>query len=149
MMMSLGLYVFALETTAYQELRRRTSWRHGQTSRVGARPASQFLGPDLDVVSLSGWMGPELCGSPASIDQLRAMGDGGDAQPLVTGVGEVLGDFVIEDVEETQTVFFADGRARRIDFSINLRRVDDGVETGPTLADWDFGLAAFGDVVSV
>ena len=39
MMAALGQFTFALNTLAFQELRRSTSWRHPSNARVGARPA--------------------------------------------------------------------------------------------------------------
>ena len=39
MMMALGMFVFSLETLAYQEFQRQTDWRHGSTSRIGSTPA--------------------------------------------------------------------------------------------------------------
>ncbi|MNP81817.1 Phage P2 GpU [compost metagenome] len=33
---------------------------------------------------------------------------------------------MIEKITETRTLFFPDGAARRIEFSIELKRIDDG-----------------------
>ncbi|GIX38007.1 MAG: oxidoreductase [Silanimonas sp.] len=128
MMMSLGLFVFSLSTAAYQELQRQTAWRHASSERVGARAATQFLGPGDETISLSGLIAPELTGDPASLDTLRAMADQGRAWPLVDGTGRVHGAFVIESISETRSLFFRDGAARRIEFQIALRRVDDSAE---------------------
>ena len=54
MMMVLGLYVFMLRTVPYQELQYQRSWRHAANSRVNRRPSTQFLGPDNDMLTLSG-----------------------------------------------------------------------------------------------
>jgi len=35
--------------------------------------------------------------------------------------------YVIEKVTHTHTEFFSDGQARKIDFSLSLKRVDDSV----------------------
>lgn len=45
MMMSLGTFVFSLQTAAYQQLQRQMSWRHPASERVGARAARQYVGP--------------------------------------------------------------------------------------------------------
>ena len=123
--MSLGLFVFSLPTLAYQELSRRTSWRHGKASRVGARPASQFLGQGEEPIRFTGLIAPEVTGDPASLQTLRDMGDQGDAYPLVAGSGEVLGAFVITDLDVKSTLFFGDGTPRQIEFELSLDRVDD------------------------
>lgn len=123
--MALGQFVFGLETLAYQEFKRSTSWRHPSSSRVGARAARQYVGPGDDSVTLSGWVAPELIGSYASVAELRAMGDSGQAFALVAGTGEVFGQWVIENLSETGTELHKDGTPRRIAFDIKLERVDD------------------------
>ncbi len=124
-MMALGQFVFGLATLAPQDTERDTGWRYAGNSRVGARPSSQFLGPDRDTRSLSGILFPELVGDADGLDQLRAMGDTGQAFPLVDGVGRVLGSWRIDRIRDRRAEFHADGEARRIDFSIELTRVDD------------------------
>ncbi|MBI2381484.1 MAG: phage tail protein [Gammaproteobacteria bacterium] len=124
-MLALGQFVFSLHTLPHQELQRQYGWRHPSTSRIGLRPARQFLGPDDESVNLSGVLLPEITGGPKDLDLLRAMGDQGKAWPLVDGEGTVLGVFVIDGLSETRSVFFSDGTARRIEFNLSLKRVDD------------------------
>lgn len=124
MMLSLGMFGFSLDTLAYQEFSRRTDWKHGRTSRVGARDANQFVGPGTDAIGLRGYLLPEFAGDPDSLDDLRTMAGGGEAFPLVDGTGRVYGDFIITGIDEGQSVFFNDGRARRIEFTIDLIRVE-------------------------
>ncbi|OLU22487.1 oxidoreductase [Pseudomonas sp. PA15(2017)] len=126
MMMSLGMFVFSLHTLAYQEFQRQTEWRHGTTSRIGTNPARQYLGRGEDSITLPGTLLPELAGTALSLDQLRQMADTGSAWPLVEGTGRVYGLWVIESLSETRSYFFANGAARRIEFNLVLKRVDDG-----------------------
>ncbi|WP_438852485.1 phage tail protein [Brevundimonas nasdae] len=125
MMMALGMFVFSLPTLAYQDLQRKSAWRHPEQSRVGARPASQFVGPEAEKITLSGVLAPEVSGRWSSLKDLRAMGDDGGPWSLVTGTGEVLGSWVIESLDTTETLFFEDGVARRADFTLSLKQVDD------------------------
>ncbi len=126
MMMALGMFVFSLETLAYQEFQRQTDWRHGSTSRIGTNPARQYLGRGEDSITLPGVLLPGLVGSPLSLDTLRMMADTGKAWPLVQGDGRIFGLWVIESLSETRTLFFRDGAARRIEFNLKLSRIDDG-----------------------
>lgn len=126
MMMTLGMFVFGLPTLAYQELQRTTEWRHASTSRIGTNPASQFLGRGEDTITLPGTLLPGLVGSPLSLDVLRKMADTGKAWPLIGGTGRIYGTWVITSISETQQVFFEDGTPRRYEFTINLKRIDDG-----------------------
>lgn len=125
MMMCLGQFVFSLSTLAYQDFQRQTQWRHPSNSRVGARPARQYAGPGDDTITLQGLLAPELTGSIDSLDKLREMADTGAAWPLVEGTGRVYGLYAIEQLSEGKTLFFQDGASRRIEFTINLTRVDD------------------------
>ena len=125
MMMALGLYVFSLTTTAYQQFQRQTNWRHPSTPRVGALPARQFVGKGEDTITLSGLIVPEISGQKLSLDALHLMADSGKAWPLVEGTGRIYGLWIIESIQETGTLFFRDGAPRRIEFSLTLQRVDD------------------------
>ena len=128
MMMSLGQFVFSLSTLAYQELQRRTSWKHASTSRVGGRNARQFTGPGDDTITLTGWFAPDQgIGKLSSLTELRTMADEGDAYVLVDGTGTVYGAFVIEGLDEGQSLHQKDGTPRRVEFTLNLTRVDDGL----------------------
>ena len=124
MMMALGRFIFSLSTLAYQELQRQTEYRHPSSSRVGAPPARQFVGKGDDSITLPGWVAPELTGTAASLDVLRYMAESGSAWPMIEGTGHILGVWVIESISETRTIFFRDGAARRIEFTLSLKRID-------------------------
>lgn len=123
-LLALGLFVFSMDSLPFSELQRRTDWRHAKNERHGARPASQFLGPGEDKVTLSGALVPEIAGSYSSLNRLREMAGSGDAWPLVDGAGTVLGTFRIIAVDERQSAHVAGGFARKIEFGIDLERVD-------------------------
>lgn len=131
MMMALGLFVFGLKTVPYQQLQRAAQWRHPSQSRVGQRPARQFIGPGEDTITLSGTLYPEVTGGKVSMEMLRYMADTGKAWPLIEGTGTYYGLFVIEGIDETGSFFFPDGAARKIDFTLKLARVDEEVPDIP------------------
>jgi phage protein U len=125
-MMALGQFIFSLSSLPYQELQHQFGWRHPTTSRVGARPARQFLGPDDESITVSGVLLPELTGGRVSLDMIREMGDQGASWPLIDGSdGRIHGLFIIESLSETKSFFFEDGTPRRIEFNLSLKRVDD------------------------
>ena len=123
-LLALGMFLFELRTLAYDQLQRRTSWQHARAARIGARDATQYTGPGEDSISLSGTVYAEIADGPVSLDQLREMAADGEALPLVDGAGKVHGDFIILAVDERQAFLMADGTPRRIDFAIDLLRVD-------------------------
>jgi uncharacterized protein len=125
MMMALGQFMFQASTVAHQELQRQTAWRHPSNSRVGARPARQFVGPGDDTLTLQGVLYPAEFGSAKGLADLREMGKAGLSWPLVDGAGNVYGSYVIESLHETKTVFVAEGLPRKIEFQLSLACVDD------------------------
>lgn len=129
MLMALGQFVFSLQTVAFQSLQRQTAWRHAQNSRVGARAASQFLGPGDDTITLPGVILPEF-GSRMSLDELHTLADDGQPLALVDGEGRVYGQWVITEKSETASYFSRTGQPARIEFSLSLRRVDDNIVDG-------------------
>lgn len=125
MLMTLGTFVFSLEAIAYQEVARSLSWRHASSDRLGARAAHQFLGPGDETIELPCVVVPEISGTLDAADTLRQMADEGRALPLVDGNGTVLGAFVITDSRERSTHFSRDGRPRKLELTLTLKRVDD------------------------
>lgn len=125
MLLALGLFAFGIPTLAHDELQRRAAWRHATSTRIGARDATQFIGVGEETIAITGTAYAELSDGRASLDQLRAMADNGDAWPLVDGAGRVFGAYVIQTIDEGQSVLLADGTPLKIDFTINLLRVDD------------------------
>ncbi|GLR13279.1 tail assembly protein [Chitinimonas prasina] len=124
-MIALGLFVFDLTTAPPQEIQHQAAWRHPGAARVGLRPAHQYLGPDDELLNLSGVLYPEITGGEVTLDELKQMGDQGKAWPLLTADGYLQGLFVIESLEATRSLFWPDGSARRIEFRLALKRVDD------------------------
>ncbi|WP_321154098.1 phage tail protein [Serratia nevei] len=125
MMLILGLFVFQLHTVPYQTLARSVDYRWPSNSRVGQRPALQFLGVNEEKITLSGVLLPEITGGKISMQLLDAMAAEGKAWPLLEGTGTIYGMFVVNSVSETRTEFFSTGSARRIEFTLTLTRVDE------------------------
>ncbi len=133
-LLALGMFLFEIGTLGPDELQRKTDWRHARSGRVGARDATQFVGPGDETISLSGAVYTEIADGRVSIDELREMADAGEAMPLVSGNGRVFGNYVITAIDERHAVMMADGTPRRIDFGIDLLRVDDAAPTNSTEA---------------
>lgn len=125
MMMSYGMFVFSRQTVPFQDMQRQLAWRHPSTSRVGAPPATQFLGRDDETITLSGVLLPEITGGRLSLAALEEMAEQGRAWPLIEGTGYYYGLFVITGLSTTRTLFFQDGAARRIEFQLSLKRIDE------------------------
>ena len=125
MMLSIGLFVFEIHTAAYQQLQHATSQRWAANNRIGARPAYQYLGPGEESVTLNGTLYPEVTGGLFDLSMLEKMAASGKAHTLIGGDGSLHGLWFIDTITSTQTVFFKDGRPRKIDFTLQMKRTDD------------------------
>ncbi|WP_192457697.1 phage tail protein [Musicola keenii] len=125
MMMMLGLFPFMLSTTPYQSLEQQLTWRHVKNERVGKFARYQYVGPGDDKVTLSGELYPEITGGDMSLSMLTAMASTGKAWPLIEGTGRIYGMYVITGINETRSLFFDNGKARHISFSLSLERVNE------------------------
>lgn len=132
-LLAIGMFIFEIGTLAHDELQRKTDWKHARSDRVGAMAATQYVGPGDQAVSLSGSVYAEITDGRVSLAELEEMAASGDAWPVVDGTGRVYGNFVITAIDERHAVLMADGCARRIDFGIDLLRVDDPASSGATV----------------
>jgi phage protein U len=127
-MLALGMFVFIRQTAPYQSLQRVADYSWAANSRIGKRKAYQFLGPGDDKITLTGELHPEVTpGGRLSLLTLYAMAAQGRAWPLISGNGMIYGMFVVSNVQDTGTVFYADGTPRKITFTLTLTRVDESL----------------------
>lgn len=122
-MMKLGSdYQFALSTAAYSQLRRSCEYRWPSQDRLGRLPARQFTGPGADTIALEGVIYPHFKGGLGQIESMRKIAGKGKALRLVDSRGAHWELWCIERIEETRSVFFANGDPRRIEFNLTLGR---------------------------
>lgn len=124
MLAALGLFVFDMSSTLFDELARSREWRHERTDRFGVLAASQYVGPGEDKITLTGTLVPEITGTYSAIENLAAMADTGEAWPLLNGAGVILGQFVILRLEEKWSNLIDLGVPRVVGFTLELSRVD-------------------------
>jgi phage protein U len=123
-MMQLGSFQFSINTAAYKELRRRTDYRWAAQDRFGQLAALQYTGPGSDSIALSGVVYGDYRGGTGQIEAMRSVAGQGFPQLLIDGYGNLLGRWVIDGIEESQTVFAAAGRPRKQEFTLQLRKRD-------------------------
>jgi phage protein U len=127
MMLTLGLFVFQRQTLPYQTLKQNLEYNWSSNNRIGQRAAYQFLGVGEDSITLDGVLVPEITGGPLSLLALKTMAEQGKAWPLIGGDGAIYGMYVVKNINQTQSIFFANGSARQINFTMNLVRVDESL----------------------
>jgi len=132
--MLLGTVAFSVETSAYEQLQRNTQFQWASQSRLGhpvfkhlgiGGPAYQYIGPGDESINLNGTIFPQYKGGPLQISLIRLSAGLGIALPLIDGDGFIYGRWLIENVQETNSVFFSDGNPRKIDFSLVLKKYNE------------------------
>lgn len=129
-LMTLGMFLFGMDSAAYQSLQRSREWRHAATERHGARDAMQFVGPGADTITLSGLLVPELGAKYSALETLAEMAETGETYPLIDGQGRIFGHYAITRMEEEHLSILAGGAPRHVGFRIDLQRGDDEVDQG-------------------
>lgn len=128
MMMILGFFIFELATTPFQQLERTQKQKWASNKRVGQRDAHQYVGVGDDDITLTGILHPEFTGGEFNLDILNTMASTGSSYLLITGTGDIWGYFKIDEIKRTRTVLFNNGQARKIEFSLSLKRTDNNSE---------------------
>lgn len=125
--MNLGGFIFSLDKAGYEKLDRSTGYRWPAQPRIQRSVAHQFVGRDEESVTISGYIHPEFRGKMYQLDQLRAIAEEGKPKMLVSGTGKVLGKYCIVKVDDNFSGVMDDHRARRVDFTVELKKYgDDG-----------------------
>ena len=119
-MLTLGQYRFSVNTAAYQELVRTSQYRWQSQERIGQRPAQQYLGPGEESIALTGVLYPAYKGGLGQLDAMRAEAVKGQPLMLSSGSGDVFGKWCLTRVEETRSVFYADGSPRKKEFRLRI-----------------------------
>ena len=126
-MLALGMFVFERRTLPYQSMQHSKDYRWTSNDRVGKPPAYQFLGEGENAIQLAGTLYPAITGGRISLLAVELMANEGRAWPLIEGTGRMFGMYNVDKVSTTHTEFFSDGAARKIDFTLSLKRVDESL----------------------
>ena len=125
MMMALDTFIFETDTLPYQEMAQNWAWRMARSERFQALPSVQFVGADASEITLTGALYNGQIGDFGALSTLIEMGNRGEAYQLMSGSGDVLGYFTIEEMNVRSSVFFIDGVPRKADFSLKLKQAPD------------------------
>ena len=128
-MMQIGRYQFSIDSAAYQSLSRSTEYRWARQTQIGANDALQFTGYGPDTIEVAGVIYPHHLGGLGQIDDMRRQAGLGIPWPLVSGLGRVMGLWVIEALTEGQAIFDVRGIPRRQEFTMRMARYDGGLRS--------------------
>lgn len=123
-------YYFNLDTAAFDELRRQTAFRWAAQERLTRRPAQQAVGLGEEKITLKGAIYPSFKGGLKQLDRLRSIGAKLLPLNLTTGYGEVLGNWVLTNIEEEQSSLLPGAIPRKQGFSLEFVRYGDDLQNG-------------------
>ncbi|SFU79769.1 phage tail protein [Pseudoduganella namucuonensis] len=133
-------YHFGLSSSAFDSLRRQSTFGIEGVPRLGRRDATQAVGQGSESLSLSGTVfvsklaareaaatGPyaDLEQDVAELDKLRRIGLALRPLLLTTGYGDVLGRWYMGALTEEQGGLRAGGHARKQTFTLEFKRYGD------------------------
>jgi phage protein U len=124
-LLALGNYRFAINTAAYQTLKRHQSYRWQSQERLLRRSAQQFVGTGDDTITLTGVIYPHYRGGLGQLNDLRRQAETGEPLLLVDGLGFVWGQWVITVIEETQSYLQSNGQPLKQTFQLQLKYYGD------------------------
>ncbi|WP_459205921.1 phage tail protein [Pseudomonas sp. MLB6B] len=113
-------YYFNLDTAAFDELRRQTSFKWAGQERLTRSIAQQAVGLGEDKLTLKGAIFPGFKGGLKQLNTLRSIGRALQPVGLTTGYGEVLGTWCLLSVEEEQSNLLAGGIPRKQAFTLEF-----------------------------
>lgn len=122
----LGSFMFSLNTASIQEFQRTNEHRWASQELFGEHEVLQYVGIGKETITLPGVIFPAYRGGTGQVEKLRQLAATGEPQTLVSATGGILGEWVIEAVEEKQSTFAAFGVPRKQEFSIRLRNFSNG-----------------------
>ena len=119
-MIALGGYRFSVNTAAHQTIAKKYAYRWASQARLEKTPAKQFTGLGDETIELSGTIYPNYLGGLDQIENMKKEAGKGKPLLLTDGLGNVWGQFVVTEISESNSLFFANGIPQKIDFRINL-----------------------------
>jgi len=122
--LALGDFVFSLtDNSAYEKLSRNSKGGWVKQSLVNAKPIKHNTGQPLQTQTIKGRYFGAV--GMANLDALRALQATREPLVMVDGIGQNLGRWTIEDINEQQSKVIDDGTAMTIDFTVMLEEFAD------------------------
>ena len=96
-----------------------------KNERINRSASWQYIGAGDDTITLSGLLYPEITGGEVSLTALTTQAYAGRPWPLIDGVGQIYGMYVITALNTTRSELDRYGKARKIEFTVTFQRVNE------------------------
>ncbi len=100
---------------------RTSTFDYDELKRIEGKPRLQWMADGLTVRTLVLQLHRQVCDPEAELRQLADAAAGHAALPLIRGTGELLGDYVIVSLAETDRHSDEDGRPVSIELRVDLK----------------------------
>lgn len=104
-----------------------------QHARIDGKPRLQKVGDNLDELTIEMLLHSRFCTPEQERSTLKASMDAGEVMPLITGAGDFVGYFVIQDLEEN--VMHTDTQGRTIMSRLSVNLIEHYVAGNTNLAE--------------
>ena len=126
MLMALSSFIFELKTAAFNSCKKSYEYRWSSTDVVGNPPILQALGKGADKCDLEGIIYPSQVGYVSILgkpmDELKSLAEEQKPVLMVDGTGNIHGNWVIKQVDETGSYFDKFGNPKKIEFKVDLEK---------------------------
>ena len=133
-LLSIDSFTFEIGKATFDDLSHSLSARWAEQNRLLRAPALQFIGVGTLEKTISGTIhtandaGGKAVGSK-SLNALGAMMAAGIPYEVVSGDGKAFGKWVIRSINNRDSVFMDNGKARKQDFSVTISYYGEDDET--------------------
>lgn len=123
--MILGDFIFSIRGLSQNGVSIISDYRWESIDRIEGLPFFQYLGEKQETVEITGVFYPKFSENYKTISDIKNSNLISKPNNFISDSGEVLGKFVITSIEENQSYFDKDIGAKRIEFSIKLKKIPD------------------------
>lgn len=113
-------FYFNLDTVAFNQLKRTKAYTWAAQERLSRSKAQQAVGLGDDKITLDGVVFPTFRAGIGQLQRLRSIAEQLKPLTLTTGYGEVLGNWCLTSITETQEALMAGGIPGRQTFTLEL-----------------------------
>lgn len=124
-MLQLGSFQFTVGNSAYQTLKHIAEYHWSENAHIRNSPSLQYTGRSSEKITLDGVAYKQIASDINFTTALQNMAKAGKSYLLVSGEGDIMGEWVIEKISRTELSHNENGVARKISFSVGLKKYSD------------------------
>ncbi|MDU9391510.1 phage tail protein [Pseudomonas japonica] len=121
-------FYFNLDTAAFNQFKRTKAFTWAGQERLSRSKAQQAVAMGEDKITLEGAIFPSFKGGLGQLQRLRSIGQQLQPLSLTTGYGEILGNWCLVSVSETQEPLMAGGVPQKQAFTLEFVSYGDDMQ---------------------